>query len=136
MSSKEITIVVLLIVVCAAAVVMAIKIKAANAVSGCGSAPSMSTLNFTNKAAKAVKGLYLSSPGGWSENLVTGTPLGSGESRLLKLDHGYLPGANDVKIVYEDGSETIWQRLPMRGIFDITNDERGEPRYDVVALGS
>lgn len=134
MSSKEITIVVIMLVVCAAAIVMAVRIKAANAVSGC--APSMATLNLTNKAGKAVKGMYLSAAGGWSENLVTGTPLASGESRLLKLDHGYLPGANDVKIVYEDGSEAIWQRLPMRGIFDLTVDERGEPRYDVVALGS
>ena len=136
MSLKEIAIIAVLLVVCAAVVCLAVRIKSANALSsGCG-VPSMGTLNFTNKAAKAVKGVYLSAAGGWSENLVTGTPLGSGESRLLKLDHGYLPGANDVKIVYEDGSEAIWQRLPMRGIFDITNDERGEPRYDVVALGS
>ena len=133
---KELFIVIALLLVGAVSVLAALRVKTSQAASCGNPVASMDSLDFINKSDRAVTGVYLSNISGWGANIVGGTPLAAGERRKLQLDRGFLPRTNDVKIVYEDGGVRYWKRLPIRGIFQLTNDERGEPRFEEVVVGT
>ena len=134
MNMKEAIIVAALLLIGAGAVFAAVKTKAG---SGCD-LPPMESLGFTNRSGFTITSIHLSQPGEdrWSPDLLGGTPLPNGEKRAIKLNRGLLPGASSFRIIYEDGREKIWPRLPLRNIFDITNGPGGKPSYDLIPVGS
>jgi hypothetical protein len=92
--------------------------------------PKMDELVFTNGTGRTVSRLFANAGGAQEQELLHGSFLAPGAKAVLRIDRWPLPNAADMKIVYADGSEKLWPGLPMRGVFSLEADSRGEPRFE------
>lgn len=95
-------------------------------------------LDFTNNYGSDIKYIFISDTGrdSWSGDLLKGNPLKKGGTTSLDINRNNILGLADLKIVYHSGKETIWQKLPILEIFEITHREDGKPDYERLKLGT
>lgn len=95
-------------------------------------------LKFINDSGSDIEGIFISETGRdvWSENLLKETPLKDGENSSLDVKRDSILGLTDIKIIYSSGKESIWKKLPILEIFEITGKMDGEPVYERIKLGA
>ena len=130
MSFKDIFTAAALLIITGGAIFAAIRVKAA----AMRALPPTDSLTFVNNSGKTVSGVYMSGRDGWSENLLAEEPLSAGEERLLRLGGTGLPGSCDMRILFTEGGEELWRRLPIRGILRITARIDGKPSYEEASV--
>ena len=86
---------------------------------------------FINRSDKNIVGIYLSSPGEdkWTKNMLDSDdrPLKKGKSTDIDRPNFY--GLCDFKIVYKDSTESIWRKVPLSEIQQITCNGSGECEF-------
>ncbi|WP_455760207.1 hypothetical protein [Cloacibacillus evryensis] len=94
-------------------------------------------LEIVNKSGREITGLFLSQTGreSWSPNRLSG-PLAAGASASCDIGRDGILGLSDLKLTLKEGGKIIWRRLPILEIFSITADDKLEPRYERIKLGS
>ncbi len=95
-------------------------------------------LQFKNSSGTEIREILISETGrnDWSENLLKDTPLKNGEEISLYIGRENILGLSDLKIIYSQGKERIWKKLPILEIFEITHKNNGEPAYERIKLGA
>ena len=125
MSPRDFFVIAVTLLVCFGAVWAGLKLNLA----GRGQ-PRMDELDFANETDRTISGIFVGVNGAQPQELLRGMALAPGAGATLKIDRWPLPDAADVRIVYEGGVEKLWPGLPMRGIFALRDDRRGEPRFE------
>ena len=125
MSLKDLLVVAATLFVCLCALYAGLRMN----VIGRGQ-PKMDELVFTNGTGRTVSQLFADAGGAQEQELLRGSSLAPGGKAVLRINRWPLPNASDMKIVFADGGEKLWTGLPMRGVFSIEADSRGEPRFE------
>lgn len=86
---------------------------------------------FVNRSDKNIVGIYLSSPGDdkWTKNMLDkdDRPLKNGKSTDIDRPNFY--GLCDIKVVYKDSTESIWRKVPLSEINQITCNTDGQCEF-------
>lgn len=95
-------------------------------------------LQFINSSGSEINAIFISETGRniWSENLLKVTALKDGEDASLQIKRYSILGLADIKIIYSSGKESIWKKLPILEIFEITGKKDGEPGFERIKLGA
>lgn len=94
-------------------------------------------LEIVNKSGREITGLFISQTGKnqWSANRLP-KPLAAEAQASCGIGRDEILGLSDIRLTLKEGGEIIWRRLPILEIFSITVDNRLEPQYERIKLGS
>ena len=94
-------------------------------------------LEIVNKSGREITGLYISQTGKgqWSANRLP-KALAAGAQTSCDIGRDEILGLSDIRLTLKEGGEVIWRRLPILEIFSITVNNRLEPQYERIKLGS